>query len=110
MSDENKPDKHAQSEPKPGIGDLVHTGAKAAIPIAGAVIGGAIGGPTGAAIGAGSGVVAEFFGTIVDAPLSKLRTKWFNSLYEDLNALAQRVDGLTPEALSENKTFLSTLL
>jgi hypothetical protein len=104
------PDKNGPQKLKPSTGDWVHLGAKALIPVATTVAGGVFG-PAGAAIGGLiGGPIAEFFGAIFAAPLSKREAHWLTSFYEDFEILQDKVGNLTIEDLQQNEVFVSTFL
>lgn len=82
------------SVPKKTAGDYVHAAAKgalSAVPV--------VGGP-----------LTEVFQAIFGPPLEKRRDAWIQSLAEALEALRKKVDGFSPEALSGNPEFVSTLV
>lgn len=53
---------------------------------------------------------AMIFGMITAPLLNKRRDEWFESLRFEVNELRQRIDALTPEALSSNEAFISVLV
>jgi hypothetical protein len=81
-------------EPKKSAGDLVHSAVRAAasaIPV--------IGGPA-----------AELFNAIVAPPLERRREAWLERVADGVRELQDRVEGLTPESLSANEVFVTSLL
>ncbi len=74
--------------------EAVHIGTKAtlsAIPI--------LGGPA-----------VELFNAIIASPLSKRRDEWMNKLAEMVDDLKAKVEGFSPDALSENEQFISGVM
>jgi hypothetical protein len=83
-----------RGKPKAKAGDVAHTLTKAglsAIPV--------VGGPA-----------AELFSAIIVPPLAKRRDEWIESVVEGLKALEERVNGFEIEALSQNETFITTVM
>ena len=56
------------------------------------------------------GSLSALFQVIFPAPIIRRREQWLRTLGETVQELLQRVDGLTPEALSENDRFISATL
>ncbi|HUV03541.1 MAG TPA: hypothetical protein VMX94_00370 [Armatimonadota bacterium] len=80
--------------PSPTTADTVHTIARAGlcmIPV--------LGGP-----------VAELFSMILTPPISKRRDKWMESVAEGLRWMEENMEGLKIEDLSENESFVTTLV
>ncbi len=79
---------------RPTKGDVAHTVAKtalSAIPV--------VGGPA-----------AEIFAAIIAPPLSKRRDKWIEEIASAVKELQDQVAEVTPEKLSKNDSFITTLL
>jgi hypothetical protein len=53
---------------------------------------------------------AELFAALIVAPLAKRRDEWIESIARDLEALEERVDGLSLEDLSGNELFVTTVM
>ncbi len=56
------------------------------------------------------GAAAELFALIVAPPIERRRDRWLEYVAEAVREIEARVAGLTPEQLSHNETFVSTLL
>jgi hypothetical protein len=56
------------------------------------------------------GSAAELFGMVTAPLLGKRRDAWFEDLRLRFNDLIGEVEGLSPEALATNETFISALL
>lgn len=79
---------------KISAGDVVHSlvkGAISAIPIAG-------------------GLGAELFNLIIAPPLAKRRDEWLDSIACRLEELEKRIEGFKIESLSQNESFISTVM
>lgn len=80
--------------PEKAISDYAHSGAKAflnAIPLAG-------------------GPLAVLFETVFSAPIDKRKEEWLLRLADTVNELCAKIDGLTPEKLSNDPAFISIYL
>lgn len=53
---------------------------------------------------------AEIFNLVISPPLTKRRDEWVNSIAEGLNELQEKVDGFKLEDLSNNESFVTTVL
>ena len=62
------------------------------------------------AVPVAGGPAAELFSAIITPPLVRRRDRWVEEIAEAVEELQQRVEGLTPETLSQNDKFVSTLL
>jgi hypothetical protein len=62
------------------------------------------------ALPAVGGPAAELFNLIVAPPLEGRRERWFHEIATAVDEIRARVAELTPEKLSENETFVTTLL
>lgn len=85
---------HITDIPKPNVGDLAHTGVKAAL----------------SAIPVLGSSAAEIFSSIITPPLSKRRDEWVQSIAKKLIILEEKVDGFKIENLSQNQMFITTVL
>jgi hypothetical protein len=75
-------------------GDVVHTvtkGVLSLMPIAG-------------------GTAAEFFNEVIAPPISRRRDQWLIEIAKAINKLNERVEGFEIEDLSENETFITTIM
>lgn len=83
-----------KNEPKKSASDVAYGIAKAAlsaVPVAGA--------PT-----------AEVLGAIFGPPVERRREKWLGELVRAVTELQQKVADVTPEKLSENEAFVTTVM
>ncbi len=83
-----------KQKPKAGVGDMLHTVAKAglsAIPVAG-------------------GPAAEFFAAIITPPIVKRRDKWIESLGKDIAALQEKIEEFNIEDLQNNDQFITAVM
>lgn len=81
-------------KPELTVGDAVHAATRAILS---------------AAPVAGGGLV-ELFSAVFRPPMARRFEAWIASVVNRLNELQERVDGFTIEALSENDTFVSTVM
>ena len=56
------------------------------------------------------GAMVSLFETIFSAPIDKRKKVWFEKLANTVDELCKKVDGLTPETLSNNEEFISAYL
>jgi hypothetical protein len=56
------------------------------------------------------GALAEIFETVFSAPIDKRKEEWLKRLAMTIGELCEKVDGLTPEKLSNNPEFISIYL
>ena len=56
------------------------------------------------------GALASVFETVFSSPIDKRKEEWLVRLAETVDDLCERVDGLTPEKLSEDSEFVSVYL
>lgn len=56
------------------------------------------------------GGLAEIFETVFSAPIDKRKEEWLKTLAVTIDDLCAKVDGLTPEKLSNNSEFISVFL
>jgi len=87
-------DLNLNEPPKPTTRDLLHTSLKAAI-------------STAPFVGAPA---AEFFSHFITPPLTKRQERWMIKVYESLIILAEKVESCSPENLSQNEVFITTLM
>ena len=83
-----------QEKPRKTAGDVLHALVKAGvsgIPIVGAP-------------------AAEIFALVVAPPLERRRDKWIESIGSGLKELAEKVEGFKLEELSQNETFITTVI
>ncbi|MBU1994990.1 hypothetical protein KKC15_09815 [bacterium] len=59
------------------------------------------------AIPVAGGPLSVLFETVFSTPLDKRKKEWFQSLADAIEELTKKVDGITPEALSQNEVFIS---
>jgi hypothetical protein len=57
---------------------------------------------------AGTGIA--LLKSIADSPLAQRRAQWFNNLGLDLKHLIEKYENITPDELSKNEIFVSTLV
>jgi hypothetical protein len=91
---ENKEQKDISKLLKKSPGDIVYDATRVALP-AFPFIGGSL---------------SALFQAIFPAPINRRRDKWLQRLGQTVEELLQRVEDLTPEALSENDRFISATL
>jgi len=53
------------------------------------------------------GPLSVLFETIFSTPLDKRKEQWLHSLAEAIEKINEKVESMTPEALSQNETFIS---
>lgn len=80
--------------PQKKRGDYAHETTKAALNII-PVVGGA---------------VASVFETVFSAPIDKRKQEWLKRLADTVQALCDKIEGLTPERLAKNEAFVSVYL
>jgi hypothetical protein len=83
-----------KEKPKQGTGDVglaVARGILSGIPIAG-------------------GLASEIFNLVIAPPLTKRRDEWMESIAEGLKELEEKVDGFKIEDLSNNASFITTVM
>jgi len=80
--------------PEPGAGDTAYTVVKAGI----------------SAIPGLGGPAAEVFAAIIEPPLTKRRVEWVQSIAEGLQELEKKVKDFSLDQLSQNESFVTTLL
>ena len=56
------------------------------------------------------GSLTAIFETIFSSPIDKRKEEWLTMLVETVNELCEKVEGLTPEKLSNNPEFISIYL
>jgi len=56
------------------------------------------------------GALAEIFETVFSAPIDKRKEEWLKRLAVTIDELCEKVEGLTPEKLSNNPEFISIYL
>ena len=54
--------------------------------------------------------IAELFNMIIEAPLTRRKEKWLNSLATEIIRLSNEIEGFQIEKLSTNEQFLSVVL
>lgn len=97
MTRENEPlldTGELEEDLKQSIGDVAHTVTKGVlnlIPIAG-------------------GTAAEFFDGVIAPPISRRRDQWLIEIALAINKLDERIDDFKVENLSENETFITTVM
>jgi len=62
------------------------------------------------AIPVAGGPLSVLFETVFSAPIDKRKKEWLNSLDDAVKELIKKVDGLTPEILSQNEVFISVAM
>ena len=58
----------------------------------------------------GSAALAGLFDLIVRSPIEKRKTEWMESVAVALNDLFRRVESITPDSLSDDEGFISTIV
>ncbi len=58
----------------------------------------------------GSSIVLDFIGHLVKKPLEDRRQDWFELVSEAINRILRRIEGMTPERLAEDPSFVTVLL
>lgn len=56
------------------------------------------------------GVITTLFETVFSAPIDKRKEEWLRRVAYTVNQLYEKVEGLTPEKLSDNPEFVSVFL
>lgn len=59
------------------------------------------------AVPVAGGPLSVLFETVFSSPLDKRKEQWFHSLAEAIEKINEKVEDMTPEALSQNETFIS---
>ncbi len=54
--------------------------------------------------------LAAIFDTVFTEPIENRKKKWFNKLTDVINEIQSQLEGVTPESLSKNEIFISTVL
>ena len=81
-------------KPKPTKGDTAYTMVKAAV----------------SAVPVVGGPAAELISSIITPPFEKRKMEWIVGIAERLRQLEKKVEGLSPETLSQNDSFVTTVL
>ena len=81
-------------KPQPTKGDYIHKGVKAAI----------------ASIPGVGAIAAEVFSSVFEAPLTKRRSEWINSIADGLVELEDKVEAFSVQDLSQNDMFITAAL
>ena len=80
--------------PEPEKRDKVHTAVKAVMALIPSI----------------GGTAAELFSMVIAPPLEKRRNQWLDDIAERLKSLEEVVDGFRVEDLSQNETFITTMM
>lgn len=81
-------------QPEATRGDAAHAVVKAAL----------------SAVPVVGGPATELFSAIIEPPLTRRRNEWIERIAAAVRELQDKVEGLTPESLSQNESFVTTLL